>query len=109
MSGQGSFNGHIGGFPVAHLSDHDDIRIGAKKGSHGRREREPDLGKHLDLSESFLGDLNRIFGRPYFSFVGVQMMKQGMEGRRFSRSGGTDAEDDSMRLLDGLQQRSQGG
>ena len=55
----------VGRFRVAHLAHHDDVRVGTQERFHDHREID-DLFVHLHLPQTFLGNLNRVFGRPDF-------------------------------------------
>jgi len=63
---QGCFQSYAGGFAVTHFTNHDHVRVAAKKGSHGPGEVQPNFVMHLNLAQSFLGYFHRVFSRPYF-------------------------------------------
>ena len=44
VSRQGCFHGDFGGFVVANLAHHDDVRIGAQKSAQGRGKIKADFG-----------------------------------------------------------------
>ena len=76
---EGSLNGDVGCFLVSHFADHDDVGIGTQKGTHRGREGEADLRMDLDLTEAILGYFNGVFRRPNLSFVGIDLLENGMQ------------------------------
>ena len=64
---------------IAHLADHDDVRIRPQKRPHCSGKGESDFGMHLHLPQSFLGDLDWILRRPYFPLVGIDMPQDRMQ------------------------------
>jgi len=64
----------------------------------------------LDLAETVLGYFNGVFGRPNFSFVGIEILENRVQGRRFAGPSRSDTEDDPVRFLrDGLNDLQSGG
>jgi hypothetical protein len=64
VSGQGRLYCDLGSLRVPHLTDHDNIRVGAKKGAERIGKIEADLRMDLYLAETALGDFHRVFSRP---------------------------------------------
>ena len=61
MSGKSCFDNGIGGFHVPGLTDHDHIGIGPEKGPQDPGEIQADLWQDLDLPETVLDDLVKLF------------------------------------------------
>ncbi len=83
VSGQRSFDAGISRFFVSHFSDHDHIRVGAKKCAHGCGEGEVDLRLDLHLPESILCDFHGVFRRPDFNVGGVDVSRGRSVGSLF--------------------------
>src|SRR5712692_2610314 len=82
-----------GGLLVAHLADHDDVRVGAQERSHHNREIEAGLLVDLDLTQTLLRDFNRILSRPDLGIRRVEKTEDRVERRRFARAGRAAAEE----------------
>jgi hypothetical protein len=67
------FTRDVAHFFVPHPADYDDVWVGRQKRPPRRCEGETDLRRDLDLAEAVLGDFHGVFGRPHFSFVGIDV------------------------------------
>ena len=63
MAGDGGVGGHLGRLQVAHLADHDHVRVGAHQRAHGMGEGEADGRSHLGLHDARDLALDRILDR----------------------------------------------
>ena len=93
MAGQGRLQRNRSGLLVAHLADHDDVRIKPQEAAHDSRKIKTDLRPHLHLAQSPLSDLNRIFGRPDFYARQIDIPQDGMQGRGLAGAGRAHAQD----------------
>jgi hypothetical protein len=87
VAGERGFDADRHGFPVAHFTDHDHVRVGAQEGAHHGREIEPGLLVDLHLTQAFLGDFDRVLGGPDLGFRPVDVAEDRVQGGRLSRSG----------------------
>jgi hypothetical protein len=62
VAGLGGLDGDVGGFQVADLADHDDVRILAQEGLERGREGEAGLVVDVDLVDAGQVDFRRVFG-----------------------------------------------
>src|SRR5712691_12193661 len=84
---QRSLDARTGGFLVAHLADHDDVRIGTQKRFHHGREIEAGLFVDLDLTQALLRDFDRIFRRPDLRIRSIEKTEDRVQRRRLARAG----------------------
>jgi hypothetical protein len=76
VPGQRCLDADLGRFGIAHLADHDHIRIGAHEAAHRGGEGPADLGVDLNLAQARLGDLDRILRGPDLALRGIQKREQ---------------------------------
>ena len=96
MAREGGLNANLGGFRIAHLAHHDDIRIGAQKRAHGRGKGEADFRIDLHLAQSGVHDFDRILGGPDLELRGVDVSQHGMQGCGLARSCRTTHQDHAV-------------
>ena len=60
MAGERGLDGDLRGLGVAHLADHDHVRVVAQEGAQRVGEGEPDRGLHLGLVDALDLVLDRI-------------------------------------------------
>ena len=82
------FDGDFGGFEVADLADHDDVRVLTQKRTQGLGEIQPLLGIDVDLVDALHVDLHRVFGGGNVDVHSVEDIQPGIERYRFARTGG---------------------
>src|SRR6266852_757960 len=93
---QRGLNTRAGGFLVAHLADHDDVRVGAQERPHHNREIEAGLFVDLDLTQALLRDFDRILRRPDLGIRRVEEAQYRVERRSLARAGRTAAEEQAV-------------
>ena len=98
VAGQGCLYADGGGLMVAHLADHDDIRVGPKKSPHDPGKIQADFGFAFDLPQSRLSDFHRVLGRPDFDSRFVDMTQHGVQGGGLAGTGGTDHQNQAVGL-----------
>ena len=98
MSGQGRLYCDLGSLRVPHLTDHDHIRIGAKKGAERIGKIEADFRMDLYLAQAALGDLYRVFSRPDLADRRIDVSEGRMEACGLARAGRADTKDDAIRF-----------
>ncbi len=81
MAGQGGFNRDHGRFLVAHLADHDDIRVLTQHGAQagGERHAGPVVDHALRDAGQFI--LHRVFDGQNVLLAGVQFGEDGVQRR----------------------------
>ena len=89
------------GLLVAHLADHDDVRVGAQECLHHRGEVEPRLAVDLHLAQALLRDLDRILGGPDLGVGRVQELEHRVQRGRLARAGRAADEEQAVGLGDG--------
>ena len=99
VTGQRRLDARLGCFLVAHLTDHDDVGVGAQEGAHRLREREADLGLHLHLPQPILRDFDGVLGRPDLALGLVDVAQERVQRRRLARAGGPHAQDQAVGLF----------
>ncbi|MNN45353.1 hypothetical protein D3C81_1596830 [compost metagenome] len=80
VAGEGGLDGHLGGFQVADLADHDDVRVLPQQGAHAAGEGQVDVVLHLHLVEGRLDHLDRVFDGADVHLLGRQLFERGVEG-----------------------------
>ncbi len=105
VASQRGLDTRAGGFFVTHFADHNNVRIGAEKGAHGRGECQTDFRVNLYLTQSLLGDFHRVFGSPDLAFRGVEVTQDGVQGGGFPGTGGSADKEQSIGFADQLGQQ----
>jgi hypothetical protein len=86
VTGQRTFDHRLGSLGIAHLADHDDVRIGAQEAADGGGKSPAYPGIHLHLAQPWLRDLHRVFGGPDLLVRSTHMLEQRLpETVRLSR------------------------
>jgi hypothetical protein len=88
------------GFLVAHLADHDDIRVGSQESLHDHGEIQPGLLVDLYLAQALLRDFDRILGGPDLGFRRVDVTQRGMQCGGLARAGRAADEEQAVGLGD---------
>src|SRR5215468_935286 len=96
MAGERGANGGARSLHVAHLADHDYIRILAQNGAQTMNEIEPDRRLDLHLVDALELVFDRVLDREYLAFDRVQDLQRGVEGRRLAAAGRAADEDDAV-------------
>ena len=89
-----------GGLLVAHLADHDDVRVGAQERLHHRREVEAGLLVHLHLAQALLRDFDRVLRGPDLGVRRVEELEHRVQRGRLARAGRAADEEQAVRLRD---------
>ena len=100
MAGEGCIDGDAGGFQIADLTDHDDVRRLTQNGAQGAGEGHSDLGLHVHLVDAGHDVFDRILDRDDLAALVVDLRKAGVERGCFSGSGRTGDEDDAVGHFD---------
>src|SRR5688572_15232598 len=85
---------------VAHLPDHDDIRVGPQERLHRYCERQSRFRIHLHLTQSPLRDLYRVFRGPDLRIRRIQITQHRVQRRRLARPCRPAREKKPVRLFD---------
>ena len=84
VAGKRRLNTNVRGFFVSHLPYHYNVRVGPKKRAHGCGKIKTYLMVGLNLAQTYLGDLHRVFCRPYLDARLVDVSKGRMKRCRLS-------------------------
>jgi hypothetical protein len=95
----------LGGLLVADLTHHDDVGVLAQEAAQGRREREPDLGLHVQLPDAGELVLDRVLGREDVHVRLVDHVEARVERGGLTRARGARDQHDAVRPV---HQRLQG-
>jgi hypothetical protein len=98
VAGQRGFDAHADGFLVAHLADHDDVRVGAQEGAHHQREVDAGLAVDLHLAQALLRDFDRVLGGPDLGVRRVQELQHRVQRGGLARAGGAADEEQAVGL-----------
>ena len=77
----------LGRFLIAHLTDHNHVRIGAQERAHRRRKIKAGLIVHLHLTQTLLRNLDGVFGGPNLGLDGIDMFQHRVQRRGFTGTG----------------------
>ena len=99
VAGQRRLNAGRDRFFIAHLANHDDVGIGAQKCLHHNGKFQSCFFVNLDLTQTLLGNFNRIFGSPYFCVRFVQIAQHRMQRGCFTRAGRPANKEQAIGLL----------
>ena len=99
VAGQAGLDGDAGGFIVADLTDHDDVRVLPKDRAQRLGERQIDLRVHLRLPNAGQFVLHRVLDGQHVGGSGVHAAQAGVKRRRLARTRGPCDEHDAVRLL----------
>jgi hypothetical protein len=102
VSGQAGLDRDLRRLEVTDLPHQDHVRVLAQDRPEPGREREPDLRLHLDLSDPFHLNLDRILESDDGLLRRVDLREGGVERRRLSRARRSGDEDDSVAAPDEL-------
>ena len=96
MAGERRLNGDLGGFAIAHLTDHDDVRILAQDGAQGVGKAQADLGMNLDLVDTAQLVLHRVFHGDDLGGLSIELAEGGIERGGLARAGGAGNQQDAV-------------
>src|SRR5690625_6992492 len=97
MPRQGRLNGNLGGFEVAHFTNHDDVRVLADDGAQRAGKIEPYGRLGLNLVDAFKLVFHRVFNRDDLALGRVEPGQRGVQRGGFSRAGGPGDQNDAVR------------
>ena len=100
VTGERSLDANLGGLAITDLSHHDNVGIGTQKRPHSRGKVKPNSGVDLHLPQPVLRDLDGVLSGPDLSLWGVNIPEGRVKGCGFSRTGGPDAENSPVGLLE---------
>ena len=103
MAGLGGFNGDVGGFQIANLAHHDDVRILAQKRLQRGSKGESLLVVYVDLVDAGQVNLGRVFGGGNIHAVGIEDVQAGIKRYGFARAGGAGHQHHAVGAVDGFQ------
>src|SRR6266849_1716920 len=103
MAGECRLNGNLRGFEIAHLADHDDVRIVPKKRAQNVGEGQVDLRLDLDLIDALELILDRLLDGEYLLFRGVEAKQTRIERRRLAASRRAGDEEDALRPVEEIE------
>jgi hypothetical protein len=92
----------LGGLAVAHLADHDDVRILPQNVAERLGEPEADLRLHGDLVERVDHDLDGVFDRHDVDVGRRYRPERGVERRRLAAAGRPGHQDEAVRAREKL-------
>ena len=87
-----------GGLLVAHLADHDDVRVGAQERLHDDGEVEARLLVHLHLAQALLRDLDRVLRGPDLGVGRVEELEHRVQRGGLARAGRAAHEEQAVGL-----------
>ena len=98
VPGQRGLNPNMCRFLVPHLPDHDHIRVGPQEGTHGSRKIKTNLVVDLHLTQTDLGNLHRVFRRPYLNVWFIDVSERRMQGCRLAGARRAADKDNTVRF-----------
>ena len=93
---EGGPDGDLGGLVVAHLADHDHVRVAAQDASQGSGEREVDLRLHGDLDHAVELVFDRILDRDDPAFLDIEAAEKRVKRRALAAAGRAGDEHDAV-------------
>ena len=96
MPGQGRLHGDARRLQVAHLADHDDVRVLADDGAQGPGEGHADGRLDLDLVDPGELVLHRVLHRDDLALLGVEARQGRVEGGGLAGTGGARDQEDAV-------------
>ena len=99
MAGERRLYRHFGGFKVAYLTHHDDIRVLAQQRSHAVGKTQPDVLLNLHLIEYRFYHFDRIFHRADIYFRCGYLLQRGIKRGRLAGAGRAGHQNDAVRLV----------
>lgn len=102
VSCESGFDGDLGGFKVADLTDHDDVGVLAEEGAEGGGKVEADVFVLLDLVDAVEVEFDGIFGGGDVGIGFIEFGESGIEGGGFSRTGRARDKDHAVGSVDGF-------
>ncbi|MNE05386.1 hypothetical protein D3C80_979460 [compost metagenome] len=96
MPGQRCLHRHQGGFAVADLADHDDVRVLAQHRPHAVGEAQAQGRLHLQLVERRFQPFDRVFDGAQVDLRGGQQFEAGVERAGLAGTGGARYQDDAL-------------
>ena len=100
MAGQRGLHGDLGGFEIADLADHDDVRVLAHQRADAFGKAELDVRLHLHLVEAGVDELDRILDRADVDLRCRQLLEARIQRRGLAGAGRAGHQHDAVRLLD---------
>ena len=100
VAGECGADGDLGGFQIAHFTDHDDIRVAAQDAAERGGEGEVDLGLHSDLDDTIEFVFHRVLDRHDATLFHIKAAEEGVERGAFAATSGAGDEDDAVRARD---------
>ena len=104
MSGLRCLDGDVGGFQIAHLAHHHNVRVLSQKGPQGHSKTQAGFVLHIDLVDARKLDFARVFDCGDVHLGGVEQVQACVEGLRLARAGGAGHQHQSVRCADRGQQ-----
>ncbi len=87
MAGLCRLDRDFGGFQVADLTHHDDVRVLTQEGAQRLGKIETLLGVHVDLVDAFQVDFDRVLGGGDVALHGIEDVQAGIQRYGFARAG----------------------
>ena len=100
MTGERCLNGDLRCLEVASFADHDPIRVLPQKRAQYTSEGEPDCFVNGNLNDSVQIVFNRLFRGQQFGIDRVDFAQARIKRRRFSRTGWTGGNENSVWPID---------
>src|SRR6478672_5821898 len=100
VTGQRRFHRNIGGLVVANFTHHHDVRVLPQNRTQGRRKIQSDVVAHRNLIDSVELVLDRVFHRHDVVLRVVQLLENGVERGRFTRTGWAGDQNHPVRRVD---------
>src|SRR5215471_14030935 len=97
MTGERGANGCARGLHIAHLADHDYIRVLAQNGAQAVNEIQSDRRLDLHLVDARQLVFDRVLDREHLALDRVEELQGGVEGRGLAAAGRAADEDNTVR------------
>ena len=107
MPGQRGLHGDARGFDIAHLTDHDHVRILTDDGAERLGEGQANLGFGLNLIDAHQLIFHRVFHGDDLAVGCVDLVQRRVEGGALATAGWTRDEDDAVRCFQYIEEALQ--
>ena len=98
MTGERRLYRHLGGFQVAYLPHHDDVRVLAQQGAYAVGEVQADVVLHLHLVERRFDHFDRVFHRADIHLRRGELLQRGIQCGGLAGTGRAGHQDDAVGL-----------
>ena len=99
MAGKGTANGNVGGFAVANLTNHDDVRVLSNNGPQTIGKIQTTLAVYGDLIDAVELILNGVLNSDDLLLRSVDLIQGGIKSGGLATTGGSGDQDYAVRTL----------